>query len=86
MEASGKRSLSSFICSDMGVRSEVPVTFPPGASFEATRPLAAGSVTAERTMGISGKTFPGHALSGSERRRNIQHPLGQPGLKPRPKR
>ncbi len=53
MEASGKSCLSSFICSDMGVRSEVPVTFPPGASFEATRPLAAGSVTAERTMGIS---------------------------------
>ena len=32
-------------------------------------------------MGISGESFPGHALSGSKRRRNLQHPPGQPGFK-----
>ena len=51
--ALGKISFSIFIWSATGVRSEVPDTFPPGSSLDATSPEPAGSVTAETRIGIS---------------------------------
>ena len=45
--------LPSAICCATGFISEVPVRFPPGASFDATRPEPAGSVTAVKRTGIS---------------------------------
>ena len=51
--ASGRICCSRSICSATGVRSEEPVTLPPGASLVSTSPEPAGSVTPVRTMGIS---------------------------------
>ena len=39
--------------SPIGAMSETPVTLPPGASIEATSCAATGSVTAEKTIGMS---------------------------------
>ena len=51
--ASGRTFCSRSICSATGVRSEVPVTFPPGTSLVSTRPDSAGSVTAVISTGVS---------------------------------
>ena len=51
--ASGFTSLSSCSCSLTGLRSETPVTLPPGASSEATSSAPFGSVTAMNTTGLS---------------------------------
>jgi len=40
-------------CSATGFMSVVPVTLPPGASFEATSFAATGSVTAPNRIGMS---------------------------------
>ena len=51
--ASGTSWVSSRACSSTGFMSLVPETLPPGASLLATRPEAAGSVTAVTRMGMS---------------------------------
>ena len=50
---SGRICFSRPICSFTGVRSEEPVTLPPGASLLATSFASAGSVTAVTRTGIS---------------------------------
>ena len=51
--AFGTSFFKSDIWAAQGVRSEVPVTFVPGASFETTSFADSGSVTEEITTGMS---------------------------------
>ena len=51
VSASGLTSLTSWSCSSTGLRSEVPVTLPPGLSLVSTSPASSASVTAVKSTG-----------------------------------